>query len=353
MFWCESFFLLTSVERTEVVVADPEVETTSTFHTQPFNNPMELMAFPNNNEGLWILQSGLQQLQQADFPVDRFSIDDSGTTSPPGCATAAKDDDLPVIAVGPVKSNSSSSMPTTKFHSLHRYAPNSPPVAMVTSGTARDAQEVPDFEPRALPPTRMVQEKPLSKKDWTPVSAFSYGDLQDSTGHAATFLQAANLSASPITPKFASSGEQQQQPGKRISKKKASDPFIDTFGEPKRPLNAYNIFFRHYRQELLSIHGKVGFEEMGKSIGAKWKSMGKADRAPFLQMAEQEKKVYKEAMKEYKKRMETLGAPMTRKEAEGIVSVAEKLQKNEVAFLIKAIGKPSSSTSSKRKQESV
>jgi HMG (high mobility group) box len=88
---------------------------------------------------------------------------------------------------------------------------------------------------------------------------------------------------------------------------------------PKRPLSAYNLFFKSQRQELLGndatqfpindqakrkhrkTHGKIGFEEMAKSVGQKWKNLDEASRSIFEREAAIEKEKYNEAMGEYSK----------------------------------------------------
>ena len=80
---------------------------------------------------------------------------------------------------------------------------------------------------------------------------------------------------------------------------------------PKRPLSAYNLFFREQRQELLGeeissafpvtdqtkrkhrrSHGKVGFQEMASIIGKKWKSLSPSKRKVYEDMAAVEKAKY-------------------------------------------------------------
>ena len=87
---------------------------------------------------------------------------------------------------------------------------------------------------------------------------------------------------------------------------------------PKRPLSAYNLFFRKKRRELLGddakdfeiedqakrkhrkSHGKIGFAEMAKKIGQEWKSLDRTEKEVFEEDARSRKEAYKKAMKAYK-----------------------------------------------------
>ena len=129
---------------------------------------------------------------------------------------------------------------------------------------------------------------------------------------------------------------------KQIRTKKAKDA-------PRRPLSAYNLYFKYQRALMLAgsdatstqdtpiviggsysgmlsadghtvvqpvegsrarpgkrehrrTHGKISFAELARQIGQKWRSLDDAARKPFVEQARVEKERYREEIRRYKER---------------------------------------------------
>lgn len=114
---------------------------------------------------------------------------------------------------------------------------------------------------------------------------------------------------------------------KRPTKKKPKD-------KPKRPLSAYNFFFKEEREKIIKVvlaedpgklqtdkeshdfldeaaigrlkkeGGKVSFEEMGKIIGQRWKNIDPDRLSTYSEMASVDTERYKTEMQAYNGRQE-------------------------------------------------
>lgn len=90
--------------------------------------------------------------------------------------------------------------------------------------------------------------------------------------------------------------------------------------KPKRPLSAYNLFFRHARAEILKeaaqptykprrSHGKIGFAALARSVAEKWKSLEKDEKKIFEGKAVEEKERYERELEVWnQKRVEKINS---------------------------------------------
>ncbi|KAG6809281.1 hypothetical protein H0H92_000832 [Tricholoma furcatifolium] len=58
---------------------------------------------------------------------------------------------------------------------------------------------------------------------------------------------------------------------------------------PKRALSAYMFFSQNWRDRIKAENPGVGFGEIGKLLGAKWKELSEEERKPYVEMAAKDK----------------------------------------------------------------
>lgn len=96
-------------------------------------------------------------------------------------------------------------------------------------------------------------------------------------------------------------------------------------GSPRRPLSAYNIFFKEERIRILASlpkqdatvkkgcrvrknrnpHHKISFATLGKTIGSRWKQIDKASRAHYETLAKKDSERYAREMKAFQKKQDS------------------------------------------------
>ena len=100
-----------------------------------------------------------------------------------------------------------------------------------------------------------------------------------------------------------------KQPEKEVAAKKKPRQFRSKRPKdyPRRPLSAYNIFFREARAQLLADRQaqgknageKIGFEKMAKTIGKHWKELPAAELESFKLSAQKDTERYRREMDAY------------------------------------------------------
>lgn len=70
--------------------------------------------------------------------------------------------------------------------------------------------------------------------------------------------------------------------------------------KPKRPLSAYNLFFKAEREKILKEKRKPGFSDLAKEIATKWKALDAEDRKQFDEEVLRERRRYNAAFSQWK-----------------------------------------------------
>ena len=83
---------------------------------------------------------------------------------------------------------------------------------------------------------------------------------------------------------------------KKVKVKTPKDP-----NAPKKPSSAYMMFAKESRGQLVVDNPHASFGEIGKLMGAQWKSLGEEQKSAWQLKAVADKERYKVAMEEYKK----------------------------------------------------
>mmetsp|Transcript_9121 Transcript_9121/g.19679 ORF Transcript_9121/g.19679 Transcript_9121/m.19679 type:complete len:193 (-) Transcript_9121:120-698(-) len=80
--------------------------------------------------------------------------------------------------------------------------------------------------------------------------------------------------------------------------------------KPKRPLSAYNLFFKDQRRQIVeakhSTHLAGGFVGLAKTVAAKWNVLEEDGKVPYQELARIEKLAYKKRLGEWKRQQRVL-----------------------------------------------
>ncbi|RJL30105.1 non-histone chromosomal protein 6 [Bailinhaonella thermotolerans] len=63
---------------------------------------------------------------------------------------------------------------------------------------------------------------------------------------------------------------------------------------PKRPRSAYMYFSQDKRDEVVKENPDVGFGQIGKILGERWRSLGPEEKRPYEEKADADRRRYDE-----------------------------------------------------------
>ena len=110
----------------------------------------------------------------------------------------------------------------------------------------------------------------------------------------------------------------------------------DRTGKPKRPLSAYNLFFRDQRTLLLEelpsregqkpkrSHGKINFKDLANTIAAKWKEILPSEKEKYEKIASVGREKYVKIAKEWKRKQKQLKKEREKKEKAEVKAASKK-----------------------------
>ena len=110
----------------------------------------------------------------------------------------------------------------------------------------------------------------------------------------------------------------------------------DFTGKPKRPLSAYNLFFRDQRELLLEelpsrqgrkpkrSHGKINFKDLANTIAAKWKEITPAEKERYEKIASVGREKYMRLAKAWKKKQKQFKKQQQKNEKANLKAISRK-----------------------------
>jgi len=128
-------------------------------------------------------------------------------------------------------------------------------------------------------------------------------------------------------------------------------PEVDKM-KPKRPLTAYNYFFRSERARLLGLkddefdfqnrgkrkhrktHGMIGFKDLANHVGEKWKNLDPKEKEIYQRKFECDRKRYHEELCEWEQAKKAKSAPSTAEDESQVNREAQDHTKSATADIL-------------------
>jgi hypothetical protein len=121
-----------------------------------------------------------------------------------------------------------------------------------------------------------------------------------------------------------SDDEETSKPSKKKAKKAKKDP-----NEPKRPMASYFIWMGENRESFKNENPDATIGELGKIMGAKWKTLSEEEKAPYNEKAAENKAKYVEDMKAYNASKSNGAAAEEDEEEEEEVEVKDEVDSDD------------------------
>jgi len=143
--------------------------------------------------------------------------------------------------------------------------------------------------PAARKEGRRTSPKISTSTSAAPSTADAYHDFASPTSMTPATKQSA-ATRSHATKKSSPPSTSVAKKTRSPSSITTTTPALKKISKPKRPLNAYNFFFRDERSRIED--SKIAFEELGRRVSQQWKKVSPNTRAKYQAIADQDRVRY-------------------------------------------------------------
>ena len=119
----------------------------------------------------------------------------------------------------------------------------------------------------------------------------------------------------------------------RVNNKSGKKKRIRPIGAPRPPLSPYMEFVQSERATVLSDLGNIGFREMGKELGRRWKMLSPLSKSVFIEKNQANRKEYEKKMEEFNPVEYVAVTPSTSSSSSSVIdSAGDGLKKEDLGF---------------------